>query len=67
MIQIAWEWLVSHGSLTNRFLLSTDGLNVKRSSFVWGLLARLPGVELVSRRPIEVRLTEPVAIGGQVE
>jgi len=68
MIQIAWEWLTSHGSLTNRLLVSSDGLNVKRSSFVCGLLARLPGVELVSRRPIELRLTEqPGRPGSQAE
>jgi hypothetical protein len=41
MIQIAWEWLTSHGSLTNRFLLGTDGPNVKRYSFVCALLAQL--------------------------
>ena len=33
MIQIAWEYLASHGTLTNRYLLADDGLNVKRSSF----------------------------------
>jgi HKD family nuclease len=58
MIQIAWEWLVAHGTLTNRHLLDKDGLNVKRSSFVCALLARLPGVEIVSvGRPIEIALT----------
>lgn len=67
MIQIAWEWLASHGSLTNRFLLSTDGLNVKRSSFVCGLLARLPGVELASTHPIELRLTESAGVDGYIE
>ena len=44
MIQSAWEYLQAHGSLTNAFLLSKDGLNVKRSSFVCALLARLPAV-----------------------
>lgn len=67
MIQIAWDWLASHGSLTNRFLLSTDGLNVKRSSFVCGLLARLSRVELVSRHPIELRLTAAAGIDARVE
>lgn len=57
MIQIAWEWLQAHGTLTNRWLLDTDGLNVKRSSFVCALLARLPTVRVVStRRPIELAL-----------
>lgn len=56
MIQVAWEWLLARGTLTNRFLLDTDGLNVKRSSFVCALLARLPGVRVASTRPIELAL-----------
>jgi hypothetical protein len=56
MIQVAWDWLESHGSLTNRHLLATDGLNVKRSSFVCALLASLPEVEIRTRRPIELAL-----------
>ena len=55
MIQVAWEYLASHGTLTNRYLLA-DGLNVKRSSFVCALLATLPDVTVTSRRPIELRL-----------
>lgn len=55
MITIAWEWLTTRGTLTNRFLLADDGLNVKRSSFVCALLAALPDVEVVSRRPITLR------------
>jgi hypothetical protein len=30
MIELAWEYLLKHGELTNRFLLATAGLNVKR-------------------------------------
>jgi hypothetical protein len=56
MIQIAWEWLLAHGWLTYRWLLADDGLNVKRSSFVCALLARLPGVRVQSRRPIKLVL-----------
>jgi len=56
MIQIAWDYLHAHGSLTNRHLLDRDGLNVKRSSFVCALLARLPDVEVTSTRPIELRV-----------
>ena len=57
MIQIAWEWLTAHGTLTNRYLLDKDGLNVKRSSFVCALLARLPGVHVVSAgRAIELAM-----------
>ncbi|MDP9404461.1 MAG: hypothetical protein M3P85_14320 [Actinomycetota bacterium] len=55
MLNIAWRHLRSTGSLTYRHLLSPDGLNVKRSSAVCALLARLPGVEVVSSRPIELR------------
>jgi hypothetical protein len=57
MIQIAWDWLQAHGSLSNRFLLDKDGLNVKRSSFVCALLAQLPDVVLSRRRPIELLLS----------
>jgi len=56
MIQVAWEWLSTHGTLSNQYLLSDDGLNVKRSSFVCALLAGLPSVRVVSRRPIELAL-----------
>lgn len=45
MIQLAWEFVRTHGALTNKFLLANDGLNVKRSSFVCALLARLPGLQ----------------------
>ena len=64
MIQSAWEYLQAHGSLTNRHLLSTDGLNVKRSSFVCALLARLPGVHLSSARPITLSLTPETGVGS---
>jgi hypothetical protein len=40
------DYLQAHGSLTNRLLLDKDGLNVKRSSFVCALLARLPNVQV---------------------
>jgi hypothetical protein len=56
MIQVAWDWLEAHGSLTNRHLLATDGLNVKRSSFVCALLACLPDVHVRRRRPIDLAL-----------
>ena len=57
MIQIAWDWLQARGTLTARFLVATEGLNVKRSSFVCALLARLPEVTVVSTRPqIELAL-----------
>jgi hypothetical protein len=62
MIQIAWDWLSAHGSLTNRWLLSDDGLNVKRSSFVCALLARLPDVRVASTRPITLVLRGPVSL-----
>lgn len=54
MIQAGWDRLRHQGSLTNRELLATDDLNVKRSSAVCALLARLPGVRVVSNDPIEL-------------
>ena len=57
MLEAGWSYLQSNGSITNEFLLSGDGLNVKRSSVVCALLARLPGVAVVSRRaPILLEL-----------
>jgi len=45
--------------ITAKFLVADDGLNVKRSSFVCVVLARLPDVQIMSRRPIELRLPSP--------
>ena len=59
MLHTAWEHLKATGSLTNRYLLAPDGLNVMRSSTVCALLARLPGVEVVATRPIELRYQAP--------
>lgn len=58
MIQIAWQRLQSRGRLTNRELLASDDLNVKRSSFVCAVLAKLPGVEVQSTRPLVLILIE---------
>ncbi len=55
MIQLAWDHLHLHGELTNAYLVADDGLNVKRSSAVCALLARLPGVEVVPGRTITLR------------
>lgn len=55
MLNVAWRHLRSAGTLSNRYLLASDGLNVKRSSAVCALVARLPGVEVASSRPIELR------------
>jgi hypothetical protein len=46
MFSLAWDYLRTHGELSNRFLLATDGLNVKRSSAVCAILAKLPGVRV---------------------
>jgi HKD family nuclease len=54
MVQLAWDWLVAHGSLTNPTLLRD--LRVHRSSFVCALLAQLPGVQVVSRSPITLAI-----------
>ncbi len=55
MLQAAWDHLAREGWLTNKYLLSTAGLNVKRSSAVCAILAHLPGVEVASSKPIELR------------
>ncbi|MBA2577857.1 MAG: phospholipase D family protein [Actinomycetota bacterium] len=57
MLNIAWDHLAARGRLTNRHLVATDGLNVKRSSAVCAILATMPSVEVLSRsRPIELAL-----------
>lgn len=56
MLTLAWEYLLAHGRLTNRHLLASDGLNVKRSSAVCAVLARLPGVRVASRRPVTLEV-----------
>lgn len=53
MLNLAWDVLKARGELSNRTLL--EELRVHRSSFVCALLARLPGVEVVSARPIVLR------------
>jgi HKD family nuclease len=50
MVQLAWDWLIARGTLSNKTLL--NDLRVHRSSFVCALLAQLPGVRVVSSRPI---------------
>lgn len=59
MIQVAWNHLRAEGSLENTYLLATAGLNVKRSSAVCALLARLPGVHVESSRPIRLVYVSP--------
>ena len=56
MFNVAWDYLAANGRLTNRYLRAGDGLNVKPSSAVCAVLAHLPGVDVVGRRPIEVAL-----------
>jgi HKD family nuclease len=52
MLDLAWSELTSQGHLSNRWLLNERRVN--RSSFVCAALAELPGVRVVSRRPIEL-------------
>ena len=59
MLNLAWDRLKTHGSLTNIMLL--NDLRVHRSSAVCAILARLPGVERWSGHGIELRLC-----GGRV-
>jgi hypothetical protein len=54
MVTKAWQRLTVRHVLTNRELVATDGLNVKRSSFVCAALAHLPGVVVSSTRPITI-------------
>lgn len=54
MFQLAVDHLEAHGRLSNAYLLASEGLNVKRSSAVCAILARLPEIEVVSRRPVEL-------------
>lgn len=55
MLNVAWRHLRATGSLTNRYLLSSEGLGVRRSSAVCALLAQVPGVTIASSRPVELR------------
>lgn len=52
MLDLAWSELTSQGHLSNWWLLNERRVN--RSSFVCAALAELPGVRVVSRRPIEL-------------
>ena len=54
MVHLAWDWLIARGTITNKTLLG--GLRVHRSSFVCALLAQLPGVRIISRRPITLAI-----------
>lgn len=53
MLNLAWDVLKSRGELSNRELL--DELRVHRSSFVCAMLSKVPGVEVVSSRPVLLR------------
>lgn len=52
MFEAAWQRLTTRRKITNRELLATDDLNVKRSSLVCAVLAKLPGVTVAGTRPI---------------
>ena len=54
MLELVCQVLLANGRLTNQHLL--NDLHVHRSSAVCAILARLPEVEIVSPRPIELRL-----------
>lgn len=56
MLERAWRHLNEHRTLSNSFLVSTEGLNVKRSAAVCAMLARLPAVVVVSDRPIQLAM-----------
>lgn len=48
MFEVAWTRLVRRGRLTNAELVSSDDLNVKRSSVVCAVLAELPRVSVTT-------------------
>ena len=54
MLQLAYDYLTTHGRLTNRYLLADDGLSVKRSSAVCAILAQLPEITVTNNHPIEL-------------
>jgi hypothetical protein len=54
MLNDAWAHLRERGELTNTVLLK--GLRIMRSSAVCAMFARIPGVQVASRRPITLRL-----------
>lgn len=56
MFNVAWDYLQTHGHLTNGILL--NHLRVHRSSAVCAILARVPGV--VQERGREITLTYPI-------
>ena len=63
MINAGWQHLEKHGRLSQAELL--DDLNVKRSAFVCGLLARFPGVEVGDEENIVLHFGEPAGeVGG---
>jgi len=57
MLNLAWEYLRARGELSNSTLLKE--LRVHRSSAVCAMLARVPGVEVASTRPITLRWQGP--------
>ena len=59
MLQLAGDYLQRYDEPSSRHLLAADGLNVKRSSAVCAILARLPGITVASTRPIVLRVDRP--------
>lgn len=55
MFNIAWDYLQSHGTLTNQELLGQ--LRVHRSSAVCAILARVPGIKVIAGEPITLEWT----------
>ena len=53
MFNLAWDYLLTHGVLSNKVLL--DDLRVHRSSAVCAILSQLPGVERQPGKQIALR------------
>jgi len=62
MFNIAWDYLTSHGTLSNATLL--NDLNVHRSSLVCAVLAKVPGVEILSRQPIRLGVRRDLSLSA---
>ncbi len=52
MLNLAWDHLQTHGRLSNTELL--QDLRVHRSSAVCAILARVPGVQVTAKEPIQL-------------
>jgi hypothetical protein len=62
MIVAAWNRLRQKGQLSQNELL--NDLNVKRSAFVFALLAQFPDVHMLTTRPTVLQFIRPTSAGS---